>query len=369
MANIIKSVCRKILPVGLRESILKFCEGPLKETFFYRVLRKVKRKIKKTINKQKYSMDYERPVQLGKMNSDILFYVIGYYHDSNFLHQGVLSTWLDFMPQVMYALQKGYVPIIDMKNNWKPMMLDESNKGKVNAWELYFKQPSQKYDLENVLHSKNVIFAKNKRLYLSYDIQWANLPLSDVDFETCKRMIKYGNLSDNIINAGDAFININFPVGKKIIGVSFRRAFEKLHYFNSELTPPGTHNVRVTLSGLLEIIRDVLFKFNYEYIFFTADDRESYGVVKKEFGPKCIFVQRPVGHHFEDNKPVPLDRPDVLCCEFNKRDNDCMLREMEYMTDVYILSKCDSLLAAGGSADLFAYILNDKKYEHVIQPS
>lgn len=313
-------------------------------------------------------MDYEKPVRLGNYNSDKVFYIIGYYHDENFYRQGILSTWLDFMPQVLFAIQKGYIPIIDMEHNWKPMMLDENNKGKINAWDIYFTQPFKGYDLKIVLRSKKVIFAKRQRLPLSYDIQWSNLPLTDMDFMTCKQMIKYGMLSDAIINRGNSFINKNFPIGKKILGVSFRRCFERLHYFDSEITPLGTHIVRTTLSGLIENIKQFISDFNYDYIFFTADDRESYCTVKKEFGERCVYVQRPVSHHYINNKPVPLDRPDLQVYEFNKRENDCMLRGIEYMTDIYILSKCNSLLAAGGSADLFAYILNDRKYEHIIQP-
>lgn len=362
MGNIIKHIYRKVVPAKLRDVIFK-----LRTKMLYIIFRQIKKYVIMMFNKQWYSMDYEQPVKLGKLNPNIIFYIIGYYHDENFYYQGILSTWIDFMPQILYALQKGYIPIIDMKNNWKPMMLDETNREMINAWDVYFNQPTQKYDLKDVLQSRNVVFAKNSRLPLSYDIQWANLPLSDSDFKICKQMMKYGNLSSTIVDAGDLFINKNIPVGKKILGVSFRRSFERHHYFDSAITPEGTHIVRMTLFGLIAEIKKFIQKFNYDLIFFTADDRESYAVVKQEFGEKCIFVCRPVGHYFENNKPVPLDRVDIVTCEFNKRENDVMLRGIEYMTDIYILSKCNSLLSAGGSADLFAYILNDKKYEHIIQ--
>ena len=340
----------------------------LEKKYFYRILRKIKRCLKFIINKRTYSMNYEKPIRLGKLNPNTIFYLIGYYQDENFPRQGILSTWLDFMPKILYALEKGYVPIIDMKNNYKPMMLDENNRGKINAWEIYFKQPFPQYNLNDVLHSKKVIFAKNQGHPLSYDIQWSNLPLSDSDFKLCQSMIKYEILSDTIIEAGDMFIKKNIPTGKKVLGVSFRREFERLHHFNSEVTPSGTHIVRATLSNLIKDIHASMINLKYDYIFFTADDRESYNALKKEFGDKCVFVQRPVAHHFINNEPVPLDRVNLLSIEYNKRTNDTMLREIEYMTDVYILSKCDSLLAAGGSVDLFAYILNNKQYEHIIQP-
>ena len=98
-----------------------------RQTFFFEFLRKIKHLLKFFINRIDYSMDYEKAISLGKKNSDKVFYLIGYYHDENFTKQGILSTWLDFMPKVLYALNKGYIPIIDMMNNYKPMMLDKNN--------------------------------------------------------------------------------------------------------------------------------------------------------------------------------------------------------------------------------------------------
>lgn len=40
----------------------------------------------------------------------------------------------------------------------------------------------------------------------------------------------------------------------------------------------------------------------------------------------------------------------------------------EYLSDVYLLSQCDSILSCGGTADLFAYIIKDGNYENIIQP-
>jgi len=346
----------------------RLCKKVFGKTFIWKRLKQIKFLIKVRFNKIAYSMEMELPLRLGKNNPNKIFYLIGYYQTEWFVEQGVISTWLDFMPQVLYALSKGYVPIIDMLNNYKPMMLDEKNRGRINAWDLYFSQPQNDYTLEEALNSEKVIFGKDQtNISLSDDIKWSNIPLADTDFNICQEMLKYGNLSKTIVQNGDSFIRKNFPSGKKILGISFRREFEQLHYFNSWITPPGTHIVRTTLSELVETIKKVLKEIKYDKFFFIADDREAYDVVKRLFGDKCLYSERPVRHSFMDNKPIPLDRKDLIYVEYDKRDDDCMLREMEYMTDVYILSKCDSLLSAGGSADLFAYLLNNKKYENVIQ--
>lgn len=339
----------------------------LNKSILFPPLRKLYRFYRFCSNKIQYSMDYEKPVQLGKLNPNVTFFLIGYYQDSYFQRQGIISTWLVFMPQVLYAIDKGYIPIIDLQNNYKPMMLDKDNIGKFNAWDIYFKQAYNKYSLSEILQSKNVIFAKQQGIELSKDIQWSNLPLSFNDFKLIRNMLKYSELSDEIIKRGDDFFVSSIPNGKKILGVSFRRGFERLHYFNSDLTPPGTHLVRGTLEDIIVHIKKALKALKYEYFFFTADDRESYDTIKKEFGDKCIYSQRPVYHMFENNKPVPLAEVEQTWIEFYKRKNDVMLRGIEYLTDIYIISKCDSLLSAGGSSDLFAYVLNNKRYESVIR--
>lgn len=54
--------------------------------------------------------------------------------------QGGLFVYLmDCMAQIAYAVQQGYVPVVDMLNF--PNNLRNESQKEINAWELYFQQP------------------------------------------------------------------------------------------------------------------------------------------------------------------------------------------------------------------------------------
>lgn len=342
------------------------------------VLTKMKKVVKKVLPKQIlniikifYKKDNNIEIhKLGIRNPKKIFYVIKIFDP----HWGSLSSWLCSMPRVKFALDSGYVPIIDFKNisDFPSMLLDLDKFKKENAWDLYFTQPQIDYSLDDILKSSKVIYSSVKHNIdysnFSRSVINGNLPLSNIDFLVLKKLYSLCHLNDEIIRTAMNTKNKLFPAEKKVLGVSFRRCFERLHEINSDLTPIGTHIIRLTLKQLLIRIRELLKLYNYDLFFFTTDDRESLTVVKEEFGDKCIYNERPLGHHFENGNPIPKGQEEKMIVEFYKREKDVYLRNIEYLTDVYILSQCDSLLSCGGTADLFAYIINDGKYEHVVQP-
>ena len=317
-------------------------------------------------NKRLYSGEYEKPISLGRENPEKTFCVIGYENDKFSSNQGVLSTWQVFSKQIVYALQKGYVPVVDLLNNYRPMLLDSYNKGKQNAWNLYFKQPQNDFSLESVLKSKRVIFG-NKGISLSRDFSWSNLPLPMSDNSMGQLLIQSCPFSDDINASVEKFVSRHFGNGDKVLGVSFRRAFERHHYFNSSLTPTGTHLVRATLESLMKRIDIILETKQFNRFFLSVDDREALDVMAEKYSDKCLFLNRPLPHHFNNGAPIPLGDKAAVSVEFNKRKDDVVLKGKEYLTEVGILAKCHGLLSAGGTADLYAYLLNNNKYEYLEQ--
>ena len=125
------------------------------------------------------------------------------------------------------------------------------------------------------------------------------------------------------------------------------------------------------MSQLLLDVENTLKENNFDYIFFTTDDRESLEKMKEKFGKKCLYTSRRVQHLFEDGKIIVKNTTEetlkAIYIEFEGVKEPVKTRNIEYLTDVYILSKCNSLLARGGSADVFAYIINNDKYEHIYE--
>ena len=70
---------------------------------------------------------------------------------------GLFSNYLIFAGKIKYALQNGFIPVIDMKN-YPNAYLQPNLLGKENAWEYYFEQPF-KINLDEAYNSENVILS------------------------------------------------------------------------------------------------------------------------------------------------------------------------------------------------------------------
>ena len=68
---------------------------------------------------------------------------------------GLFSFVLSNLGAIKDATEKGYIPVVDMKDSPNPMLMPDE-VGKVNAWDLFFDQP-QGYTLEMLQASKNII--------------------------------------------------------------------------------------------------------------------------------------------------------------------------------------------------------------------
>lgn len=248
------------------------------------------------------------------------------------------------------------------------MFMEENYDGNTNYWDLYFSQPIEYYNFNEIKKSKNLIYIdyhKSMTKYGSFLNEYSLFNNSNNDFieqmdkkdlALTREFYKKCHFSQEIISKGDSFINENGFSNKRVLGISFRRCFEKLHKLNSSLTSEGTHPVKATLDQLIKDIDNLLE--NYDAFFFTTDDRESLDVLKEIYGKKCLFTARRLTHHFVNGEIVVRENVEdtrkAVYIEFEGIKDPVKTRNIEYLTDVYILSKCNSLLARGGSADVFA---------------
>ena len=91
----------------------------------------------------------QRKVCLGSKNADKTFYVIGWNDEGGGLFWIVNKVCM----HIAYALDHGYIPVVDLKNYITQYTLKNEKK---NVWEIFFEQPAG-YGLEDIKDSKNVI--------------------------------------------------------------------------------------------------------------------------------------------------------------------------------------------------------------------
>ncbi len=307
-------------------------------------------------------------VSLGNLNRGKIFYLINFAGDG----WGALSTWAHVMLHVSFARRKGYVPYVDLKNVTNAVLLcDKEDMGKVNCWDLYFKQPQYDYSLDDIMHSRKVIVVKSPPVIPEYaryrNIRTLDLPLNRDDFLWWRSRYLICPFSDAIISYAEELKRKLFPKGEKILAVSYRREFEWQHYHQSTLTPPGTHLIRGGLFDVFSQIKRLLKNYSYKYFFFFVDDREALVSAKKEFGSSCIYLERPLRHFFSSGKIIPMTDLMSVNVEIGLREHDVCLTAKEYLASIYLMSKCNSFLSAGGTSDLLAYLINNNQFENFFQ--
>lgn len=306
----------------------------------------------------------------GNLNPKSIFFII---NDSN-PYAGILSEWFGFMAAVNYAEQKKIIPIIDLKNYYMTTICDKNNIGKINAWDSYFEQPVNSISLEEVYNSKHVIICPTVWTdeLKKYQIRIGNKDILNNLTEDQKKQYSYFYrkcpLKKELIEKAQSLYEHLFPKNKRILGVSFRRAYERHHYWNDPITPEGTHLVKATLKEIIPTIHTILIKDKFDYFFLLCDDREANEEIKKKFNQQCITFERPLPHYFEGGIPIPVDYKDdydMIFKEFSNTNGAVTQRNIDYLCAIFLLSKCNSLLNCGGTADLFAFIMNDYKFEKI----
>ncbi|MCM1251828.1 MAG: hypothetical protein NC321_03335 [Clostridium sp.] len=274
---------------------------------------------------------------------------------------GLYSTILCIgLPYIDFAIKKGWIPVIDLREVRMPMLQDEDKFGIENPWEYYYKQPMDDVPVEEVYQSKCVRYAYywGKKVKV---LDWS------IMFPPDEKTLKYwNNIITSYIRLNDALEdriaverNRIFGANRKVMGVGVRAGLGAGAMRNEKLY--NGHPKQPTCEELMEIVEEKMKSWGYEYIFLSCDDREYFNKFVSRWGEKCCYVERSRLHFFENDEPV---------WENEKRNiefENVTMREKneEYIIETYLLAECNSGYLCRGGGTVFAYLLNNGKYEHV----
>jgi len=240
----------------------------------------------------------------GSKNKNKKFYIIkrspgaGFFSNVNYV-----------LHDLLICKKFNYIPIIDMKNF--KTIYNEKNKiyNFSNAWEYYFKRLN-KYKLEEVYKSKNVIIPSQKTK-LKFDI-------SNKIFQNFKKKII---INSQIKNLSNSFSKKNFNTKDKILGIHLRGTSYK--------TASG-HALPPTAEIMSKFIDDLIKKYNYNKIFLVTEEKKYLNFFIKKYSKLCFFI-----HTYRSYKnDAFLVYP---------RKNHRYLLGKETLQEALILSNCDGL--------------------------
>lgn len=257
------------------------------------------------------------------LNADKKFYIV---FDSSG-KAGLFALINSFLRQMKYAQDAGFVPVIDLKNFPNTFFPDNQGLGKFNAWEYFFHQPFD-ISLEEVYHSRFVVLGtgripENEQFqYNSWDGnerkkgEWKKFFEKNIRLKPeieCLLKEKYRSLKLG---------------GQKVLGVKCRGTDYKMGSI-----PPG-HYYQPSPKQMIDKIESL--KLEWDKIFLATEDEDVFREFTSYFDSNRIV-------YFENERITTSDK-ESWTEELKKRKISIFDSAMEYLSEMYVLSKCDYLI-------------------------
>lgn len=253
---------------------------------------------------------------------------------------GLFAYYITMLAWIEYALRHQMVPVIDMKNYANTFHRD-NEVGKVNTWELFFEQPCN-VGVEEALKT-------GKARYVWSDIPEYH-PSDSLDFLYNDDILSYYHLVAakwirfqpnvlQILEKKEREILGQYK-GERILGVLARGTdYTSLRpYFNP---------IQPDLEQLISKIDEYSLKYSCQKIYVATEDQ---GILEKlitVYGDRLLYSDqqrvRSTSTYLNENK------------EFTDRDS--FDRGIEYLTSIYLLSKCNGLVAGRTSGTVGTCLL------------
>lgn len=307
----------------------------------------------------------ERKVSFGEKHPDKIFYVIRpyYYLTRNELTQNISNLMFHYyrnLQHLSYAIENNMIPVVDWKN-YGPFAHGEDYpiNGTTNCWEYYWDQPSD-YSLEEVYESKNVVLSVQNTRDVSYMPSCSfQRPLQKQAEDYAARCPKY-NQYIKLNKYTEEYIekkqNEIFPQNARILGVGIRGTSYGLS--NTHTAATG-HPIQPALKKLIRSIHLTMKEWNMDYVFIACELQGVIDEIRNEFGDRCLFLPRIRYEHTPQRGDVEKGL-DPLYVPGQKYQTN-----LDYVTEMILLSRCTSLLAAMSSGVRYAIITNNQQYEEM----
>ncbi|HOY39192.1 MAG: hypothetical protein KBB11_02315 [Bacteroidales bacterium] len=253
---------------------------------------------------------------------------------------GLGSYILLNLGHIHYAVENNMIPVVDMQS-YPNTYLENHEVGKVNAWELYFRQPANIGVADVKLRDCRVV-----------DTAPAFVPCDNMDFLTNHKLVQYWQkftrkylvLTKEIqAHMDEVYLNITGGSEKRILGVLCRGT----DYLS---TKPYGHPVQPEVDDVMAKAEQVMKQYNCSYLYLATEDKGILDRFREKFGDRLLY-----------NSAMRYgDTQDKRLSEFRfNRDRDAYLKGLEYLESLVILSRCNCLIGGRTNGSLCALMMSE----------
>lgn len=293
----------------------------------------------------------------GNLNKDRTFYVI---RTDNTQNWGVFSTYLFVLSNVKYAVDHGWIPVVDYKNYFLAGLQDKEKRGKENAWNYYFEDLVPGFPLDEVYQSRNVILGPLRgQPYGS--VSWSAVtdvytPEYAIYF---KLAAKYLRVQSSILEEVESEYQNLFPKEGDVLGVGIRAGAywgTVTGHKNWDRHPKG-----VSVERCIENIRSYMEKYSCDWFFLSCEDKYFVSTIQKEFGDKCLFLNRSRVNFFDDQgNPNELEN-----MQFEGAELGIPRRNRGYIKEIILLTRCQYFIRTKGGGNIASLFLKGQRYKEM----
>lgn len=282
----------------------------------------------------------ERKVSWGAENPDKTFLVIRRAQ----CKAGLFSLVMTNMGLVKYALDKGYIPVIDMQSE-RNTYLDEEQVGRENSWEFYFEQPCG-YSLKDISRSRNIILSSGligKNNFFPEDRMVKN----PEEYRMWRNLFqRYFRVKKEVLEEAEALKRELFH-GERVLGVLCRGT----DYTN---TRPKDHPIQPDIADVLDKVDEVLKQQKCSYVYLATEDDDIYAVFERQYGAKLKALKTRRYHN--------TGQENINDISAKSGESKYQLGR-DYLMTILLLADCNCLVA-GSAGGTYGALLMGKEYEY-----
>lgn len=253
----------------------------------------------------------------------------------------------DMLSQILMTMYEGYIPIICQPFSDHPEWTD---------WGHFFYQPFSEFDLDNAMNTLPITYA-DKRVETYWGPEYHSI-YSDWEatlaFKLYRDFVTPNEETSNYIN--NEFSNL--LKGKNVLGVLSRGT----DFVGGK---PKGHPIQPDFNQLLSDTEDLLKRSQCDYIYLATEEKAMEDSFKDAFPGIIITNKR---HYFDKDYYKHIEKKEYIGISGLVLDNVSEIFEegLEYLSSIYLLSKCKSLIGGNCGGSNAAIYLNDGKYEERI---
>ncbi|MDD3665054.1 MAG: hypothetical protein PHQ65_07305 [Bacteroidales bacterium] len=241
---------------------------------------------------------------------------------------------------MLFAFYKGYIPYVD---------LAERDEGEFN-WDVFFRQPFENRINPQEIIKNNMVKQKFKvsPYYIRHKFVYDRVELG-IWSKIFKDFVVFNEKTEAYIQ--NEYNNI-MPQNSRVLGVVCRGT-------DYIVKKPSGHPVQPTPEYLIKYIDKKLSVLQIDFIYLATEEKRILDLFEESFPGKILTNNRTYYDEIYYSAKKVLDIGDISF----ERENDNYWKGIEYLSSVYILSKCVALIGGNCGAAQGAIYLNNHQYE------